>query len=536
MAEFSEEIASIETSRIREGRDTITSVMSEAFPNSKWQAGDQLEGIVAEPIALGFAFSEYRLDLQEQSLSLAAVAEDPDLADDDLVDRLLSNYFIERQEATVAFGSILVVVNRATIIPVSNGAAFSANSQTYVTTRSWRVFPPGTREEDPDNGVLVLEARSDGNYQFTLPVQSENTGPETLLARGAVLTATTPFPGQVSVTAASDFGGGLAADTNADLVARAQEGITPKVLSGYQQIEQTIENAFPGSLARVVGAGNALLSRDRDNLFAVSTGGKADLYVRTEPYPRLETLSITAQLSPEDRSARRWRFSYSLPGAYYVQAIRIPDSALGGGIVPEKETVSVKPPTTGFVPKLRAADVAFTAHQQRTVTFIDNETDFDALLAGAGATDVISKEWDVDVLAMPFIEDIDIFVRDRERRDPALDLLAKAACPVLVSARIIVRGTVDEDAAKAALVQAIADLPADTDTIPANLAYDAIREHVTGTVGTVYYSALVVGQDLSQQLITGRLELTIPEDVAKGLGVDSCAFMVRAEDISIEEV
>jgi len=536
MTEFADEIDNIDSTRTEEGRETITAVMSEAFPESTWQPGDQLEGIVVEPVALGYAYNEQRIDAQEASFSLATIAADPDTADDGLVDLLLSNYFIERQEATVSFGSLLIVVDRATIIPVGNGSIYTAGGQEYVTTRSWRAFPPNTRTEDPGNGILVLEERSDGNFQFLLPVESSGTGPETLLSRGTVLDPDVPFPGQVSVTAASDFGGGLAADTNEDLVERAQQGITPKVLSGFQQIEESVATQFPGALARVVGANNVLMSRDRDNLFQISTGGKADIYVRTENYPRTETLRITAQMDVADRAARRWRLTYKLPGAYRVVAVRQIDTAFGGGIVPTSETVSVSAPESGFAPKMTDADAAFTAHQLRSVTFIDDSSITTTLVNNAAPGEVLTQEWDIDILTQPFIEDVDLYIRDRETRDPALDPLVIAALPVLVSVRIVVRGTVEQDDAKDAIVQAIAALDADAETIPASLLYNAIQPFVTGNVSTAFYSAEIIGRDLSRTFLTNKLELMIPDDPGRGVTAESAMFMIRAEDITIEEV
>jgi len=536
MAEFTEDINNVDPARTVEARESVTSVMSEKYPNSKWEAGDQLEGVVVEPVAFGYAFNEERLDKQEASFSLAAIEADPTLADDDMVDSIMSNYFIERQQATVSFGSLLVIVSRAIIIPVADGALYDVGDQEYVTQQAWRVFPPDTRDEDLDNGILVLELRTDGNYQFLLPVQSVSTGPDTLVSRGTVFTPDVPFPGQISVTASSDFGGGLAADTNEDLLARAQEGITPKVMSGYQQIEQSIENNYPGSLVRVVGANDPLMNRDRDNLFAASTGGKADIYVRSENYPRTETLEIQAVLAPSDRSSGTWRFNYTLPGAYRVSAIRTTEDDFGGGAQAATEAVNLVPPSSGFQPKLDVFNAAFSAHQSRTVTFINQDDTTQALIDAAGPTDVLTRTFDVDVLAMPFIEDIDNYARDRDRRDPALDPLVKAACPCLVGIRAIVRGTVDAEPAKAAIVAAIAKLSADADTIPANLVYDAIEPYVVGNTSTVYYSGRFIGQDLSENLVSQQLELTIPENTARGISPDTCHFMVRSEDITIEEV
>jgi len=530
--DVSEDFEDVDETLVQESRDAISDVMKTKYPDTEsgWGPGGQLEGVVVEPASLIFAAIEERMQAQDASFSLATIAANPTAADDELVDLRMSDYFTTRQEATVAFGDFLVVVGAQTIIPITEGFLITVGNIQYQTTRSYRVYPSDSgRSQDVANGILVMELRDDGNFEFLLPVESIQTGSATLLARGASGAPQTRFPNQVSVTAAEDFQGGLDEDSNADLVARAQQGITPEVFSGSRHIRETIEKQFPGSLVSLVRSGDAFMSRDRSNLFGISVGGKTDLYVRTNGYPLTATITVTAQLSPENRAERRWVFTYNMAGAYEVTAIRDAGEVAFSGTRPEKETVTAVPPVTGFVPKMSNADAVFTAHQLRTVEFINEDID----IGSPGPNDVVTHDFDVDVFFMPSVDDVDVFSRDLDRLDPGLDALVRAAVPVAVDVSVTVRGTVDIAAAQEAIVSAILDLEADADRIPANLVYNALADLVDGTVGTVTFRADILGQNLTHKLVTATGELVIEDDLARGISVDTFAFVTQPSRINI---
>ena len=539
MVDFTTDINNLDSARILESRDTVVDLLSTQFPSLRgFQPGGQLEGIIAEPIGIGFAWIDLQMDLQDASFSIATIASDPDAASSDLIDLRLSDYFISRQEATSSFGNALLIFSASSIFPLRNGFRFNTANFTFVTTRSFRIFPPNTREEDASNGILVMEERSDGTFQVEVPLESVQTGPDTRIKRGTALEPESSIPNLTSATAATDFLGGLAADTNADLVERAQQGITPGTFCGARQGENLIEREFPGTLSRIVGAGNELMTRDRDNMFQISTGGKIDVYVRTTNEPNTKTITVTARLTPDNRNDKRWLFNFSEPGAYEVIAVR--DVGAGennfSGIYPESQTIESELPTAGFVPALTNGTAYFTTHQRHFVKFIDESLDYTSLLSGAGPTDVIERSYDVDVLFMPAVEEIDDFARGDDQRDAALDPVVRAAVPFFIDVNVQVRGSVSLTAARTAVVNAVLGLPAGSSRIPANLVYDALRPHVTGTLGTVRFRGEVITKDLQHLFYTSNGEITVPHRPNDGVTSDSVMFMTSVDRVTIEVV
>lgn len=543
MTDFDVEISEVPTADIRAGREIISAVMSETYPEGKWGIGDQLEGVVVEPSAFAYAYIQARMSKQDSANSLAAIQADPTLADDEFVDKLLSNYYTSRQNATVSFGNLLVSVSSAAVLSIGSGARFVAGSYTYQTTQAFRVYRSDQRTEDQANGILVFTERTDGNYEFLLPVQSVDTGSTTVLARGTVVTPSSQIPNLVSAQAAEDFLGGLDASTNADLVSLAADGITPRIFAGYRHIESTFQTQFSGTLVRTIGSDNAVMHRSRDNILGITSGGMADVYVRTTGYVVEETLRVTASLTPENRGARKWRLSYSLPGAYRVERVREAQSVnLLSGIQPQsdqsrwRESIYAQPPTTGLIPRLRDEDAFFSAHQLRVLEFVDDTIDYDELFNGVASDTIIARQYDIDVSTMPSLEALDVFARDEDNADPGMDLLVRAAIPVLVSCNVIVRGVIDETPAKDAIVTAILSLDAGSEVIPASLVYNAIQPYVTGSVSTVYYSASILGKDLTRLLLSKRLELEIPYRPDIGITSETAMFMTRVANITFEVI
>lgn len=527
---YKTDLAAAPVETVLAARDTVVALMDTRHPGKGWAAGGQLEGLVIEPLATGLG----RLVDEAEGIRAANSLVDAAAADDiATVDRLLENYGAKRAEATPSSGNVVVVTTIPAVTSIDVGAVLTSGSQQYVPAMSYRIYPEGTRSADPLHGIEVFTPRADGNYEFVIAVRSVNAGAATKVARNAVFTISGVIPGLVSINAASDFAGGTDADTTEDAVALAREGITPSTFSGADSIKKMVSTQFPGFTAAVVGAGHACMRRDRDNLFGISTGGKTDIYVRSAAAPMVKTVRIEAVMYPNDRSAYLWKFTYIEPGAYKVLGIRPADVVASGGYTPLTDTTTPIPPTTGFVPKMVGADALFSAHQRRDVTFVAADLNYGVIFAGVGASELVRKLFDVDILYMPSITDVDAYVRGAEQRDPGADLLVRGAVPVIVDISVVVRGVVTAEAT-AAIADAVTALGLGVDTIPASLVYEALRDHVTGNVGTVSFRAEVIGLDLKSRFINARAELTIKADPLNGISADSIAFLTSPSRVTIE--
>lgn len=527
---YRDDLASAPVDSVLAARDVLVDLMNTKHPGKGWAAGGQLESIVIEPLATGLA----KINADAEGIRAAnSLADAATAGDTETVDRLLANYGVERAAATQSSGNVVVVVTAPAITSIGLDTVLTSGVQTFHPIMDYRIYPAGVREADPLNGIGVFAPRADGNYEFVIAVISDNAGAATRIAGNATFTISGVIPGFVSAAAVNDFAGGTDADTTADAVAMAREGIVPSTFSGADSIKKMVSTQFPGVSAAVVGAGHACMTRDRDNLFGLSCGGKIDVYIRGVPAPMQKTIQVQATLFPTNRSSYTWNFRFNEPGAYKVVAIRPADVVATGGYRPASDVVTPVPPTTGFIPKMIGDDALFTAHQQRDITFVAADLNYGVLLQGKAAADLVTKTFNVDILYMPMVADVDTYVRGAAQRDPGADILVRGALPVVVDVNIVVRGSADAEAA-GAVADAITALGLGVDTIPANLVYDALRSHVKGNIGTVTFRAEIIGLDRQSKFMNARSELVIAADAANGISADSIAFLTSPSRINIE--
>ena len=74
----------------------------------------------------------YTLDLQN-ARSLQVLAENPELADPDIVDDVLSNYRLDRKVGRRATGEVTVVVTDDVTVTIGQGSVWEARGQQYIT-------------------------------------------------------------------------------------------------------------------------------------------------------------------------------------------------------------------------------------------------------------------------------------------------------------------------------------------------------------------------------------------------------------------
>lgn len=527
---YNDDLASAPVETVLASRDVIVALMDDKHPGKGWAAGGQLEALVVEPLATGLA----TVTAEAEGIRFAnSLADAADAGDTETVDRLLANYGAKRAEATASTGNVVIVVTAPAITSIGADTALTSGVQTFHPIMDYRVYPAGVRLADPLNGIAVFAPRSDGNYEVVIAIRSDATGSQTRVASNAEFSISGVIPGLVGINAVSDFAGGTDADTTEDAVALARAGITPSTFSGADSIKKMVSEQFPGFACGVVGAGHPCMTRDRDNLFGLSCGGKIDVYVRSALAPMQKTIQVTASLFPTNRSSYTWSFKFTEPGAYKVIAIRPTDVVATGGYRAATDVVVPVPPTSGFIPKMVGNDALFTAHQRRDITFVAADLNYAVMLADKGPQDLITKVFNVDILYMPSISDVDAYVRGSTQRDPGADILVRGAVPVVVDINIVVRGTIDAEA-RTAVSDAISALGLGVDTIPANLVYDALRDHVKGNIGTVSFRAEIIGLDRQSKFMNAKSELVIAADAANGISADSIAFLTSPSRVNIE--
>ena len=492
-------------------RDLLVTQIQELHPELDLRAGP-LHDVVLELYAILQTAQNTNFQRLLDSQSLLAITEDPALADEDIVNRQLSNYLITRQDGTVATGNITIVVSTLTPLSIGQGAVFFANGLSFVTTATYAArISEDAVTATTDRLLLPL---GDGTYSFNIPVVAETVGQAGALRQGARLITDVAISDLVKIQAAADFSGGTNAETNADLLTKLDAGLAIAAWADRPNIEKLIRKqaAFSDILAiSIIGCGDTEMTRDQHGLCPISHGGRTDIYVRTQALYLTPSLTIEATFIERTEAGGLWQFSIPAelaPGFYRVVVIR-PASALSGTLAVFSDTRAYDIDDTD--PDIAtAAEGTYSAYQTAVIRFIDTVTVVTSLTAGDTA------DYHVELQSLPLLADLQTFTNTRTTTSPNSDVLIKAAIPCFISLGFTLyakplSAAIDETVIKNALADYVNNLGF-TDRIYAAALQHSIGNYLPGGVfaGRIEISGRLCPPDAAVQIIRSFDILLIP--------------------------
>lgn len=519
----------------------ITTMLQEAYPEIELTRGpihDYLLYISGQLAAV----NQTNINRYLASRSLQQITADPTLADDDMVDDVLSNHRITRSPGSAASGVVTIVINANASVIIPAGFVLEANGQQFITTTSFAARPIGsTLQAETDRQLTQL---SDDNYAFTINVLASEIGPAGNITRGTKLTPQVPPLRFVSAYAAADFTGGFDAETNEQLIARLALGDAKKTLDGGSlNIESAIRNqtAFERIVAcSIIGMGDAEMSRDQHWIFPASGGGRVDIYAKTRDLPQAVQKTITATLVTINADSSIWQFTLdrdAAPGYYEAARIVLPSAS------PDDSSFEVVQDIRGTDQRanerqndiVNSQESAYTRFQTGVIQFEDTLTDVTTLTVGDTATYL------VDLLAMPLIDQIQDFCNHRNNSSRASDFLVKAAVPCFLSVNLQIdkaasEDTPDTDAIQAAVANAVN-------------AYGFVGRLSSAVISGAAHAYLTGHQTVSGTQIFGRIRhpngkvthlrsdgatpLELPDKPTEGVTKRTTIFVLNPQDVAI---
>ena len=364
--------------------------------------------------------------------SLLDIQADPTLADQETVDGVLSNFGVYRKAGAPAAGDVTVVVSSNVTLTLAAGTVFQAKGRTYRTPTVYTA----KRDTGQINtaGDRLISPTGDGNYAFTVRVVADAVGAAGKLARGdTIVPAVTP-PNYVRSSAAADFSGGTDTETNAEMLARLQQGVAAKAPSNRvnmaAMLRQTEEFARVVGMS-IVGYGDREMVRDRHWVFPVSGGGKVDWYVRTQARAARLTVTKTCTCVSVDALAGTsvWQAAVGrddAPGFFEAAGARPVGSAAVGAYQVVSDARGVDLSGAGWRPDVATAEEgAYSRFQTAVVRFRDTDK-VDPAVGDAAA-------YDLELVYMPQVGDIHDTVAAADVRSRVADVLVKAPVPCFVT-------------------------------------------------------------------------------------------------------
>lgn len=529
----------LDPDEVLQAESFLTTFLKEQFPSMDLSEGRVLRELLIRPAALFHVYNQTELSRLRRSMSIQAIEEDPTLADDAQVNAVLSNFKLTRNAGTKATGQVTVVISRRLTTTVPANTIFTLGTATFKTARSFvGVTTAEAAAINPESQRQIF-ARGVGQFSFVIDVEAVSVGEISRIRRNSVFEDVDPAPpGHITSFATQDFEGGSAAQTNAELVEAFKLAVSPKVFSGRTHIESMVKDLVPGTKAvSTIGFGDAEMLRDRHNIFAVSQGGKADIYARTASFPISKRLTKVPTLISS--ITKVWQVEIlreDAPGLYRIESI-LPfnsDSTLPSmEITEEVRDLDLSVDDNEYVPDIQnLIEGAYSSYQTVIVKFIDADSKID----------VDDPQVDVYVQGMPDIKTLQDRANNRGYRNPQADYLVRAPVPAYLAMQIKVQyasGVDEPDAAaiKESIVESVNNINYTLGSLPVSLIHDAIH-NAAGSKGIMVAAPADVICNIHKPAgttltIRSSENIEIPFLPAEGVTSRTTLFMVSTSDIDL---
>lgn len=520
----------------------IQAYASELIPNADFSKGTALYDLLIRPAAILQVVAETNIGRARQAGSLLRIMQFPTLSDPDFVDELISNYRIYRKSGTIAGGTVQIKISSNVVTAVPSGAVFVSGGLRFFANQSFVGVP--TEGLVSSTSDKLIQSIGNGVYAFQVEVTAEAAGSAYQIGQGTTLVMQTPPSNYISSSAAYDFSPGVGTETNLELIARMPGGLANRTPGNRINIESLVRDNYPDLVnLSTIGYGQPEMTRDQDNLFLFSYGGKSDLYAQTALRPQLVRVTKKAILG----SAKGvWQMFFNrdeFAGAYQIRSILPPDRGDVTGtlkVLVEARSVDTTRPAGSLDMVMPHIDnytqAAFSRYQTISVEFLDQYT------STAGLTPMVStKDYYVDILVMPGIAQI----QDQVLSDPMLtayryDDIIRAPIPVLVSASIGLNLREGDAPNITAMKQSIADRINQLG-FRSSLSSSYIIDAVHNLLGPK--SSVILPLDMTGELIdpsTGASKvyrsatvINIPTDYTKEISSNTVMFFCDPGNIDI---
>jgi hypothetical protein len=480
------------------------------------------------------------LERYQSARSLQQISADPTLADDTVVDEVLSNFNVIRKQGTKAAGSVTIELSAAREVVIPVNSTFEGNGKSFATTSTFTARTSAAQVATASDRLLVQ--LSNGNWAFTVEVEAEEIGADSKLNGGDLIVPDRSITAYVTSYATSSFSDGTNTETNAELVSQLQLGIAAKALSNRTNMRSYVRSLSQYEAITnqsIVGYGDSEMLRDKHTIFPIGFGGRVDWYIRTQQ-PIARTLkSVQATLiSITDATNSVWQFSVDKdlsPGFYEIQNIRRPtDSEPYTGFEITSDSRGNDLTGSGFIPDIQTvAEGAYTAFQTTTIKFNDTAT------ATASLTPGDTAEYVFDSVGLPLIKELQTDISSRDIRSYAADALIKAPVPCFVQVTLTLNkasGDAAPDVAgiKGAIVDEINSVGF-IGRLDGSHIIDTVHNFITDDISVTDLDLLgrIRVPDGSIQYLRSRDSLQIPNQPAKMITANTVQFFTEVADISV---
>jgi hypothetical protein len=480
-----------------------------------------------------------------QSSSLLAISQNPEIADDDIVDRVLSNFNLTRNSGAVATGEALVIVNKPINTPIIAGVTLAANGVTFLPARAFVGVAPGS----PANfdGARSMVPVGDGTYAFKITVVATTAGVAGNISRGVKLTPAVAPTNVASIIAATDFTGGTNAATNAEYISKLADGLTAKTIGGRKAFAALIRSQpdFQNiAHLSVVGFGDAEQKRDQHGLFPVSGGGRVDIYAQTNTTAQkteqlLTALYIRPAIEGDLTAGTVWQLTLdkdTAPGFYNIARVAKINDDQNSGYTVTMQTRGYNLAGSDYAPDIQTLQESeFTRYKTLTIQFVDTDKQSTGLTARQS-----TAVYSVTTVGMPLIGQLQDFLNGREIRCRTADVLVKAAVPCMTTIGFKVQRAANEvnpdiAAIKTEIVNAVSKIGF-SGQLSASVISSAAHKYLNGqqSISDMDIFGKILRPDNTVVYLRDPARIEVPDDPDNLVSAKTVVFLTSEDDIEID--
>ena len=250
--------------------DTLARWVLDNYPEIDISRGSAFYNIVIKPAALLYALIANQSELTKQATTLLGNT------DEDQIEAILANIFIDRDQGIKAKGILNVVLKSDIDTVVGTGNIFSSNSLDYYPVQEYS-YTSGT------GSTMTIEVEADFSGI------AYNVSEDTLF--------TSDNLNVNSATSPNDISNGQDEEDIDDVIERARTSFATRGFYNKRSIDATLKEEFSNIYyLYVAGFGDELMTRDVGS-FGVHSGSMMDIYARTIKGPSIKTVTETVASS-----------------------------------------------------------------------------------------------------------------------------------------------------------------------------------------------------------------------------------------------
>lgn len=504
--------------------------------------GGLFEDLLLHLKAVLDAATQENIDLVRQSNSLQQVNANPALADPTILALLLSNYNLKPSTGSKASGPVTFVLSQliGTVIP--QGQLFTIQGMSFQSPTTYGIRTSPAQVIAPTD-VLISQI-GPGQFAFTINLQAVNVGSAGNVTRGMAVVPLQIPAAFVKAFVQNDFTGGTNPSTNQQLLTELAAGLAIGAWSNRVNIQSLITkqpafaNIVPNNIS-IIGFGDPEMLRDQHAIWPGATGGRSDLYLRSQPLYRNVAVTKTATLISKIGPVGTWQFGVErndAPGFYQVVKVLFPNQdPTAVGFPPSSDvrgfdlTGVVGPPDI-----INALEATYSRYQTAVIQFVDTVTDASSLVVG-----VATKSYQVVLQAMPLIADVQDFLLQRSVRPPMCDVEVKAPIPVYTTVTCTVGYAHNTTPPTVAAIQNAVATAVNNLNYPGSLASSFIDQTIHNAFSNVVsvtgftLTGTIRRIDGSTTFLSDPVQITIPAVDGLMQSGRTAVFFLQPSDVSV---